>query len=98
MKKISTLAFAALLGLAILSSTASADPAKGQKIYAKFFKASCGMTGAKFAKKKDGDDWTMASMKAELGKCKNPDMSKATNDLLDFMKEYSKDSGNVPSC
>ncbi len=98
MKKLSTLAFAALLGLAMTTSTVSADPAKGQKIYSKFFKAGCGMTGAKFAKKKNGDDWTMASMKAELGKCKNVDMSKATNDLLDFMKEYSKDSGNVPSC
>jgi Spy/CpxP family protein refolding chaperone len=98
MKKLTTLAVAALLGLAMVSTTASADPAKGQKIYQKFFKVSCGMTGAKFAKKKDADDWTMASLKAEIGKCTNPDMSKVTQDLLDFMKEYAKDSGNVPSC
>ena len=36
----------------------SADAAKGQKLYMKKMKASCGFSGAKFAAKHTVDEWT----------------------------------------
>ncbi len=99
MKKIASLGVATFFGLMMTSTTALANPNEGQKIYQKFFKASCGMSGAKFANMKNIDSWTMVSLKrAIINKCKNPDMTKVNQDLLDFMKEYAADSGNIPSC
>jgi len=98
MTKMTKIVLASIVGLALSTTTASADAAKGQKLYAKFFKASCGMTGAKFAATKKGSEWTAASLSSALGACKGADMSKNKPDLLDFVKAYSKDSGKVPAC
>jgi hypothetical protein len=98
MTKMTKIVLASIVGLALSTTTVSADAAKGQKLYAKFFKASCGMTGAKFAGMKKGSEWNAGSLSAELGKCKGADMTKNKPDLLDFVKAYSKDSGKVPAC
>ncbi|TNF43261.1 MAG: cytochrome C, partial [Epsilonproteobacteria bacterium] len=51
MNTMTKLAVAALLGMTLLSSTASADVKKGQKIYLKKLKAPCNIGGATFAQK-----------------------------------------------
>ncbi len=51
MKKLTKLAVASLLGMALVSTSAFADADKGQKIYSKKLKKVCGMDGGKFAKK-----------------------------------------------
>ncbi len=109
MTKLTKLALAALLGMAVLSTTASANVEKGKKIYMKKLKASCGFSGAKFATKHTQDEWEKikgaGKFKDEIVKiC--PKASKAAgklkdkyiNDLYDFSYEYASDSGNVPSC
>jgi len=57
MNNLTKLAVAALLGMAVLSSTASADVKKGQKIYLKKLKAPCNIGGATFAQKHTQDEW-----------------------------------------
>ncbi|MDD5405306.1 MAG: cytochrome C [Sulfurovaceae bacterium] len=106
MKKLITVAAAALLGLTMVSTTASADVAKGQKIFAKNLKAPCGMTGAKFAAKHTQDQWEAIKDGGKFGAELKKICPKAsavykdawTNDLYDFSYEYASDSGNVPSC
>ena len=49
MKSFTKVAMASLLGLAVLSTTAYADVAKGQKLYTKKLKSLCKTSGAKFA-------------------------------------------------
>jgi hypothetical protein len=105
MTKFTKLAVAALFAFAVVGTTASADAAKGQKIYSKKFKGSCGFTGAKFASKHTQDEWEKikeaGKFAAEL-KTICPKVSKYkdkyTSDLYDFAYEYASDSGNVPSC
>jgi len=105
MDKITKLAVAALLGMAVLSTTATADVKKGQKIYLKKFKASCGFSGAKFAHKHTQDEWEAineAGKFAEEAMTICPKLKKVKDkyvpDVYDFSYEYAKDSGNVPSC
>jgi len=105
MTKFTKLAIAALLGLAVVSTTASADAAKGQKIYSKKLKKACGMNGAKFAAKHTQDEWEQihkaGKMAEEIGKiCPKATNYKAKydNDIYDFANEFASDSGNVPSC
>ena len=58
MTKFSKLALAALLGMAVMTTTATAgDAAKGQKLYQKKLKEPCKMTGADFAAKHSQDEW-----------------------------------------
>jgi hypothetical protein len=105
MKNITRLAVAALLGLTVLSSTASADVKKGQRIYLKKLKAPCGMNGSKFALKHTQDEWEMIY---EAGKFEDevkkicPKVKKVREkyieDIYDFVYEYASDSGNIPSC
>jgi len=106
MNKITKLAVATLLGMAVLSTAATADVKKGQKIYLKKLKAKCGFTGAKFAHKHTQDEWeaikeagkfaaeTIKICPKAAGKLK----AKYENDVYDFSYEYASDSGNVPSC
>ena len=106
MKKLTALAIAALLGLVLVSTTASADVVKGQKLFAKNLKAACGMNGAKFAAKHTQDQWEAikdagkfsAELKKICPKAAAKYDEKWTNDLYDFSYEYASDSGNVPSC
>ena len=103
MTKFTKLAIAALLGVAIVSTTASADAAKGQKLYSKKLKKACGMNGAKFAAKHTQDEWEAINdsgkLNAEIKKqCGKEVKAKYLPHLYDFFYEYASDSGNVPSC
>ena len=105
MNKITKLATAALLGTVMLSSTATADVKKGQKLYLKKLKAPCGISGAKFAHKHTQDEWENiyeAGKFADEVKKICPKVKKVKEKYIphvyDFAYEYAKDSGNVPSC
>ncbi|MEA3418501.1 MAG: cytochrome C [Campylobacterota bacterium] len=106
MTKFTKLAVAALFAVAMLGTTASADVAKGQKLYSKKLKGACGVTGAKFAAKHTQDQWEEIKEAGKFGdevKKICPKMGKGykdkwSNDLYDFAYEYASDSGNVPSC
>jgi len=105
MTKFTKLALVALLGMAVMTTTASADADKGQKIYSKKLKETCGMTGAIFAAKHTQDEW-----KAIVDDSKLADeitticgdgakvKEKKLGHLGDFVQEFASDSGNVPNC
>ena len=105
MNNLTKLAIAALLGMTLLSSTASADVKKGQKIYLKKLKAPCNIGGATFAQKHTQDEWEAIH---EAGKFEDevkklcPKVKKFkpkyAPDVYDFVYEYASDSGNVPAC
>lgn len=106
MTKFSKLALAALFGMAMLTTTASAgNPDKGLKIYSKKLKKVCKMSGADFAKKHTTDEWTEiiegGKMGDEITAICGDDVKlkeKLVPFVGDFAVEYSSDSGNVPSC
>lgn len=104
MNIITKLSVVALLGVTLLSTTASADVKKGQKIYLKKLKAACGFSGAKFAATHTQDEWEAINgsgkFAAEVKKlCPKVDLKpKYVPHVYDFAYEYAKDSGNVPSC
>ncbi|RRS30060.1 MAG: cytochrome C [Epsilonproteobacteria bacterium (ex Lamellibrachia satsuma)] len=105
MTKMTKIAVSALLGLAVLSTTASADVKKGQKLYMKKMKAVCGFSGAKFAAKHTQDEWEKinnAGKFEEEAKKICPKLKKLKPKYIphiyDFSYEYASDSGNVPSC
>lgn len=106
MTKLLKLAIASALVMGVGASTLSADAAKGQKIYSKFLKGPCDMTGAKFAAKHSQDEWDAvkgAKFEAEVIKiCPKvkPGLLNASQleNIFDFSKAYANDSGNVPSC
>ena len=99
------LAVAALLGMTLLSSTASADVKKGQKIYLKKLKAPCNIGGATFAQRHTQDEWESiyeaGKFEDEVKKiCPKVKKVKAKYipNVYDFVYEYASDSGNVPAC
>jgi len=104
MTKFTNLALAALLGLAVVSTTASADAGKGQKLYMKKMKATCGFSGAKFSAKHTQSEWEkikgagkFAEEAAKL--CPGVKLKdKYVPHIYDFAYEFASDSGNVPSC
>lgn len=107
MTKLLKIAMAGALILGVASTTASADPVKGQKIFIKKFKSACGFNGAKFAAKHTQAEWEAvkdpAAFKAEFIKIcpdvKESDIKdKWIPHLYDFSYEFANDSGNVPSC
>jgi hypothetical protein len=104
MNNITKLAVAALLGLTLFSTTASADVKKGQKIYLKKLKAACGFSGAKFAHQHTQDEWEAINESGKFADevtklCPKAKIkAKFVPDVYDFVYEYAKDSGNVPSC
>ena len=107
MKNVTKLAVAALLGLTVLSTTASAGNInKGQKIYSKKIKGQCAdKTGGDFAaafKQKEWEDAFKAGTFEAKVKEACPTMSKYkekwTADLFEFAYEYGADSGNEPAC
>jgi len=105
-KLIGSIALAAMLA-GVMSSSAMADPAKGQKIYLKKLKKACGFNGAKMSAKHTQDEWEEIK---EAGKLEDeiiklcPKVKKGylkekwLDDLYDFFYKYASDSGNVPSC
>ena len=105
MTKFTKLALAALLGMAVMTTTASADADKGQKIYSKKLKATCGMDGGKFAANHTQDEWTaiiedgkLADTVIEVCGEEATVKEKKLGDLGDFVVEFASDSGNVPNC
>lgn len=107
MTKLLKLTMAVALLLGVVSTTASADARKGQKIFIKKFKAKCGFNGAKFAAKHSQAEWEEIN---EAGNFKKemmticPDVKESdikdswVPHLYDFSYDYANDSGNVPSC
>ncbi|MDC0932560.1 cytochrome C [Arcobacteraceae bacterium] len=105
MNKLLKLAFSSALILSIGSTLASADVAKGQKLFTKKLKSSCDMTGAKMAAKHSQDEWEAINDSGKLAdeiKIICPNVKKVKEKFLphyfDFFYEYANDSGNVPSC
>lgn len=105
--KLLKIAMAGTLLISVASTTAFADPVKGQKLFIKKFKKSCGMNGAKFAAQHTQDEWESiqenGKFKEELMKIcpeikENKIKDKWINHIYDFSYEYANDSGNVPSC
>jgi len=104
MTKMTKIAVSALLGLAVLSTTASADVKKGQKLYMKKMKATCGFSGAKFSAKHTQDEWKAIQGAGKFAEeaakiCPGVKLKdKYVPHIYDFAYEFASDSGNVPSC
>ena len=106
MNKLLKSVLASAIVLAIGSTVASADVAKGQKLYTKKLKSACGITGAEMAGKHTQDEWneiSVAGMATEIKTICPKVVDKALKEkylqhYFDFFKEYASDSGNVPSC
>jgi hypothetical protein len=112
MRKMSALVLAAMLGLGLTVSTASADAAKGQKLYLKFMKGSTGLNGGEFATQQTMAEWKELCANSGAGlvdtyAAKFPDAAdflqgdrfkRFQPDICDFLIEYASDSGNVPAC
>jgi hypothetical protein len=103
------LALVALLGVAFISTTASADQAKGKRVYQKFMKDDCGKTGGAVAGKHTQKEWSKLegdAFQAELEKIcpqskeflEGAKFKKLNKHLHDFMYEFGKGSGNIPAC
>jgi len=95
------------LALGAMISTASADVAKGQKLFSKKLKKACELTGAKMAGKHTQDEWEFIYQNEKLAEeikiiCPKIEDSalkdKFMDHYFDFFYEYASDSGNVPSC
>jgi len=93
-----------LLGLFLSTHISSADALKGQKIYAKKLKTSCGISGGRFTAKHTQDEWDeiykSGKLKEEISQiCHNIKVEdRLIPDIYDFVKKYASDSGRVPSC
>ena len=105
MTKFTKLALAALFSMAVMTTTASADADKGQKIYSKKLKETCGMTGGDFAQKHTQDEWTAIIEDEKLAEeittiCGDEAKvkEKKLGHIGDFVIEFANDSGNVPNC
>jgi hypothetical protein len=107
MNKIVKIALGATIMLSLGSTVASADAAKGQKLYIKKLKKSCGFSGAVFAAKHTQDEWTKIEKDGKMvdeikSICPNVKekslKSKYIEDYYDFARDFASDSGNVPSC
>lgn len=104
MKNITKLAVAALLGLAVLSTSATAGSiTKGQKIYTKKIKGQCGdKIATDFTKVLKQAEWE-ALFKAGTFEAKVkelcPDLTKYkekwTEDLFEFAHEYAADGEDM---
>ncbi len=107
MKKLISSLLAAAVLAGVMSSSAMADPAKGQKLYLKKLKKACGINGAKMSAKHTQDEWEAIKNDGKLEdeiikicpKVKKGYLKdKWMNDIYDFFYNYASDSGNVPSC
>ena len=107
MNKLLKLVLASMMILAVSTTVASADVAKGQKLYLKKLKGSCGMNGAKMATQHSQDEWESfkenGTLAEELKRMCPSAKDKALKEkylphYFDFFFEYANDSGNVPSC
>ncbi len=111
MKKMFSIFFAAILSLGFISTVASADVDKGQKLIVKKLKKACQESGIKnggaLAAKHTQAEWTKIQKEGKLAEeiqklCPKADAKKALKDkylahYYDFLNNYASDSGNVPS-
>ena len=107
MNNVIKIALGAAIVLSMGATTASADVAKGQKLFTKKLKKDCGISGAVMAGKHTQGEWeeiNEAGKMADEIKTICPKVqdkaikAKYLNHYFDFFKEYGSDSGNVPSC
>uniref|UniRef100_UPI0040488A43 cytochrome C n=1 Tax=Aliarcobacter sp. TaxID=2321116 RepID=UPI0040488A43 len=105
--KLIKMAFLGMFALTLMGTSLSADAVKGQKLYSKFLKKSCDMTGAKFAAIHSQDEWKQikeaGAFEAEIIKiCPNVKEGEIKESIqehiFDFSFEFANDSGNVPAC
>lgn len=96
------------LGVVLALSTPvlmQANAIKGQKLFIKKYKESCGFTGGVMAGKHTQDEWEALNDNGEIENemkkiCPKIDdvKDKYIPHLYDFYYKYASDSGNVPSC
>jgi len=94
-----------VIGLTVFSVNANAEVSKGQKLFIKKYKKSCGFNGGVMAKKHTQKEWKKiyddGKLNDELLK-ECPKAKKAKDKylqhLFDFFHNYASDSGNVPAC
>lgn len=113
MKKLMAMLIAAFMMVGVVSTSAFADSAKGQKYYLKFLKKSTGLNGGQFAVLHTQAEWKAlfadgGAKFIEEYSVKYPDAAaffkgdkfkdKYMKDIADFVIEFANDSGNVPSC
>jgi len=110
MNSMTKIAIAAILGVSVLSTSAFADAEKGKKLYQKNLKETCGITGGVFAAKYKQADWDKAFKAGTLDKkmteaCpagkayfESDKFKKVEEHYHDFVHDFAKDSGNIPSC
>ena len=107
MNKLLKLMLVGAVVLGLSTTVASADKAKGQKLYSKKLKKPCGITGAKMAAKHTQDAWEKIHKDGKLAdeiKTICPEVTDGDvkdsyiEHYFDFFYEYASDSGNVPSC
>jgi len=105
--KLLKIALAGSLILGLSATTLLADATKGQKLFIKKYKSSCGFSGDKFAAKHSQDEWETimneGKFKEELLKICPKVKEESVKDkyiqhLYDFSYKFANDSGNVPSC
>ncbi|APW64547.1 MULTISPECIES: cytochrome C [Arcobacteraceae] len=105
--KLLKIAIAGSLILGVCSTSLFADATKGQKLFVKKYKGSCGFSGDKFAAKHSQDEWETimesGKFKEELLKiCPNVKEAEVKDKwiqhLYDFSYKFANDSGNVPAC
>ena len=101
-----------IVALGLATSFASADPARGQKLYLKFMKDATGIKGDAFSTQHTIEEWKKlcenggADLIKEYSEkypnaaefLKGEQFKKFQPDICDFVIHYAKDSGNVPSC
>ena len=98
MKKIFNITMSALLGLSLITTTLSADVAKGKKIYNQKLKAKCGISGKNFAGKHSQDEWEeiydAGKLNDEIKKiCHGKSINeKSLPHIYDFAYENANDS------
>lgn len=99
-----------LLTASVLTTSAFADAEKGKKLYQKNLKETCGITGGVFAAKFKQAEWDKAYKAGTLNKkmteaCpagkayfESDKFKKTEEHMHDFVHDFAKDSGNIPSC
>jgi len=104
LKKLLTLAFAAIVGLSFVSTASFAGTAKGQKLFIKKMKKPCGFSGGVMAKKHTQAEWkaiqdagTLNDEMIKFCPKAKPLKEKYVSHVYDFLYNYASDSGNVPS-
>ncbi|MBE0491262.1 MAG: hypothetical protein IBX44_03305 [Sulfurospirillum sp.] len=112
MKKILGLLLAVFVLVGVMSTSALADAAKGQKYYLKYMKKSTGINGGQFAAKHTQAEWKelfasdgvkfIETYSVEFPNAadflKGDKFKKYMGDISDFLINFASDSGNVPSC